>query len=103
MVTLEPGLDLPPGRPVLCLQRRLLLVEEVLEARVHGLQHGHCTVLYCTVLYCTVLYCTALYCTVLYCRYGLEGWLADLPPLNVGRRVHGCGGYVSDGEMVSIQ
>ena len=38
---MEPGLDLPPGRPVLGLQRRLLLVEEVLESGVHGLQHGH--------------------------------------------------------------
>ena len=45
--------------------------------------------------------CTVLYRTVLYCRYGLEGWLEDLPPLNVGRREHGCGSYVSDGELVS--
>ena len=48
-----------------------------------------------------VLYCSVLYCTVLYCRYGREGWIADLPPLNVGRYYHGCGGYVFDGEMVS--
>ena len=49
--------------------------------------------------YCTVLYCTVLYCTV--SRYGLEGWVEDLSPLNVGRSRHGCGGYVSDGDMVS--
>ena len=36
-------------------------------------------------------------------RYGLEGWLEDLPPLNVGRSRHGCGSYVSDGDLVSIQ
>ena len=34
-------------------------------------------------------------------RYGLEGWLEDLPPLNVGRREHGCGSYVSGGDLVS--
>ena len=32
----------------------------------------------------------------------MEGWLEDLPPLNVGRSRHGCGGYVSDGDMVSV-
>ena len=57
---------------------------------------------YSTVLYCTVLYCTVLYCTVLYCRYGLQGWVEDLPSLNVGRYYHGCGGYVSSGDMGSI-
>ena len=53
----------------------------------------------CTINY--VLYCTVLYCTVLYFRYGLEGWIADLPQLHVGRFSHGCGGYVSDGDLVS--
>ena len=43
-------------------------------------------------------YCTVLYCN---CRYGLEGWLEDLPPLNMGRYYHGCGGYVSGGDLVS--
>ena len=57
---------------------------------------------FCTVLHCTVLYCAVLYCTVLYCRYGLEGWLEDLPQLNVGRFEHGCGSYVSGADMVSI-
>ena len=47
--------------------------------------------------------CTVLYHTVLYCRYGLEGWLEDLPPLNVGRYGHGCGSYVSGGDLVSTQ
>ena len=61
----------------------------------------YCTVLYCAVLYCTVLYCTVLYCTVLYCRYGVAGWLGDLPPLNRGRQQHGCGSYVSGGDLVS--
>ena len=45
--------------------------------------------------------CTVLYCTVLYCRYGLQGWIEDLPRLNLGRREHGCGSYVSGGDMVS--
>ena len=48
------------------------------------------------------LYCV-LYCTVLYYRYGREGWLEDLSPLNVGRWYHGCGGYVSSGDMVSTR
>ena len=56
----------------------------------------------CTVQYSIVLYFTVLYCTVLYCRYGLEGWIEDLPSLNVGRYWHGCGGYVSDGDLVSV-
>ena len=34
-------------------------------------------------------------------RYGLQGWLEELPPLNKGRYGHGCGSYVSDGDMVS--
>ena len=54
-----------------------------------------------TVLYCIVLYCTALYCTV--SRYGSDGWLEDLPSLNVGRAYHGCGSYVSDRDLVSTQ
>ena len=40
-------------------------------------------------------------CNVIFCRYGLEGWIADLPQLHVGRFSHGCGGYVSDGDLVS--
>ena len=35
-------------------------------------------------------------------RYSLQGWVEDLPLLNVGRYYHGCGGYVSSGDMVSI-
>ena len=58
----------------------------------------HCTVLY--VLYCTVIYCTVLWCTL--SRYRREGWVEDLPPLNVGRYEHGCGSYVSGGDMVTI-
>ena len=34
-------------------------------------------------------------------RYSRAGWVADLPPLSVGRYNHACGGYVSDGELVS--
>ena len=64
---------------------------------------GRGTVLYCTVLYCILLYSTVLYCTLLYCRYGLEGWMEDLPTLKVGRWSHGCGSYVSGGDMVSIE
>ena len=52
-------------------------------------------------LYCTVLYCTVLYCTV--SRYGRTGWVEDLPPLvTTGRTNHGCGSYVSGGDMVSM-
>ena len=47
--------------------------------------------------------CTVLYCAVLFCRYGLEGWREDMPLLNVGRWDHGCGGYVSGGDLVSAQ
>merc|ERR1719150_2878405 len=32
-------------------------------------------------------------------RYSRAGWLADLPPLSVGRYNHACGGYVSDGDL----
>ena len=46
--------------------------------------------------------CTVLYCTVLYCRYGEQGWLEDLPKLNVGRDNHGCGSYMSGPDMVRI-
>ena len=39
----------------------------------------------------------------MYYRYGRAGWLEDLPSLNMGRLHHGCGSYVSGGDMVSTQ
>ena len=35
-------------------------------------------------------------------RYGEQGWLEDLPKLNVGRDNHGCGSYMSGPDMVRI-
>ena len=29
-------------------------------------------------------------------RYDIDGFIEDLPPLNKGRAVHGCGAYLSD-------
>ena len=73
------------------------------QVRIGGLPAAWRTSLCYTLLYCTLLYYDLLYCTVLYCRYGLEGWMEDLPPLNVGRFEHGCGSYVSGGDMVSAR
>ena len=36
-------------------------------------------------------------------RYGISGWSEDLPSLNHGRAMHGCGSYQTDsGEMEDI-
>ena len=29
-------------------------------------------------------------------RYDIEGFVEDMPPLNIGRAVHGCGAYLRD-------
>ena len=34
-------------------------------------------------------------------RYNRSGWVEDLANLTVGRRSHGCAGYMKDGELVS--
>ena len=34
-------------------------------------------------------------------RYNKDGWLADLPPLNIGRYQHSCTSYVARGERVT--
>ena len=35
-------------------------------------------------------------------RYGIDGFMEDLPSLVVGRQEHGCGSYLSeDGNQVS--
>ena len=35
--------------------------------------------------------------------YGLEGWIKDLPPLNVGRKDHACTSFISsEGDRVSL-
>ena len=33
-------------------------------------------------------------------RYGVSGWLEDLPSLTQGRESHGCGAYTDQGNMV---
>ena len=35
-------------------------------------------------------------------RYNKDGWLEDLPSLNVGRNGHGCSQYSSGGEQVRL-
>ena len=34
-------------------------------------------------------------------RYNRSGWVEDLANMTVGRRIHGCAGYMKDGELVS--
>ena len=29
-------------------------------------------------------------------RYDIDGYIEDLPPLNIGRAAHGCGAYLND-------
>ena len=33
-------------------------------------------------------------------RYNDQGWLEDLPDLNIGRQYHACTGYTSDGRII---
>ena len=35
-------------------------------------------------------------------RYSKDGWVKDLPRLNVGRWQHGCSQYLSGGEQVRL-
>ena len=49
----------------------------------------------------TVLVTGGYYTAKTVSRYAREGWVEDLPPLNVGRSMHGCGSYVSGGDLVS--
>ena len=36
-------------------------------------------------------------------RYQMDqGWVEDLPELNIGRRYHGCASFTKDDEQVSI-
>ena len=35
-------------------------------------------------------------------RYGLEGWIENLEPLNRARKNHGCTSYISSGERVTF-
>ena len=35
-------------------------------------------------------------------RYGVLGWVEDLPSLVVGRRYHGCGSYFRGDSQVSV-
>ena len=34
-------------------------------------------------------------------RYNRSGWMEDLANITLGRRSHGCAGFMKDGEMVS--
>ena len=34
-------------------------------------------------------------------RYNRSGWVEDLQDMTVGRYLHGCAGYMKDGELVS--
>ena len=34
--------------------------------------------------------------------YGLQGWMEDLQPLNIGRFLHACSSYVSGGTRVRL-
>ena len=36
-------------------------------------------------------------------RYDRSGWVEDLANMTVGRYLHGCAGYLKNGELVSCQ